>query len=339
VDEGGALLVGPQSAGAEPGPAGYGRGGPATTTDAHLVLGRLGSGSLLGGRFAVDRYAAERALESLGFPTVEEAAKGVIAVANVVMARTMRVVSVERGHHPSGFTLVAFGGAGPLHACELADELEIPRVLVPTYPGLMSAIGMTRADTTRDHALALLETHRPGMPADGLMPLLVERMATLSALANEELPQASALEWSLDVRYEGQGHELNVPWDGKDAAGLLEGFHALHERRYGHAGRGRAVELITLRLRARIPREPISAVELEPGGSQAGAAKTGERIVMLERPEVVPVFGRDRLRAGNLVEGPAIVEQVDSTTLIPRGWVASVHPSGTLILTRDSHGH
>ena len=338
LDEGGALLVGPQSAGAEPGPAAYGRGGPATTTDAHLVLGRLGSASLLGGRFPVDRKTAERALRDLGFPTAEQAAGGVIEVANVVMARAMRVVSVERGHDPADFTLVAFGGAGPLHACELAEALDIPRVLVPPYPGLMSAIGMTQADTTRDYASALLETHPPARDVAMLMPLLQDKMVAMTFRAEFELGRRSEFELSVDMRYEGQGHELNVPWSGRDAGQLVDDFHDLHQRRYGHHNREQAVELITFRLRARIPRATLSSIEVEAGGANPIEAKTGERAVTLTSTEDVPVYQRDRLRAGNVIAGPAIVEQVDSTTLIPPGWTAIVHPTGTLVLTRGGDG-
>jgi N-methylhydantoinase A len=339
VDEGGALRVGPESAGADPGPAGYGRGGPPTTTDAHLVLGRLGGASLLGGSFPIDRDAAVRALSQLGFSTVDDAALGVIAVANAVMARAMRAVSVERGHDPADFSLVAFGGAGPLHACELADALDIRRVLVPPYPGLMSAIGMTHADTTRDYSLALLELHPAGRDLRMLMPLLLDKMMALATWAEYDLGYADAAhEWSVDMRYEGQGHELNVPWDGRDAGDLLDAFHTQHERRYGHRDRERAVELVTLRLRARVPRDQVQTEALKAGGPDPSGAQAGERTVVLDRAASVAVYRRDRLLAGNLLQGPAIVEQVDSTTLIPAGWRADVHASGTLILTRGNNG-
>jgi N-methylhydantoinase A len=338
IDEGGALRVGPQSAGADPGPAAYGRGGPATTTDAHLVLGRLGGASLLGGGFPVDVAAARKALASLGFRTVEDAAQGIIEVANAVMTRAMRVVSVERGHDPAEFALVAFGGAGPLHACELAEALGIPRVLVPPHPGLMSAIGMTRADTTRDYAAPLLMRHAADQDASGLMPLLQERVAVLEARARQELERRPETELSIDMRYESQGHELSVSWDHRDVGDLLEAYHALHQLRYGHQNRERAVELITLRLRARLRREAPGVEGVDQGDADAGAAKTGHRRVHLAQDEEVPLYARERLRAGNVIRGLAIVEQVDSTTLVSPGWLATVDRSGALMLTRERSG-
>jgi N-methylhydantoinase A len=286
----------------------------------------------------VDSQAAEAALRGLGFRKPEEAAMGVIDVANAVMARAVRVVSVERGHDPAAFSLVAFGGAGPLHACELAEALDIPRVLIPPYPGLMSAIGMTQADTTRDYAAPLLESHPAERDLRILMPLLLDKQMALGMRAAHELGQRPEIELSVDMRYEGQGHELNVEWDGRNAGELLEAFHDLHQRRYGHSNTERVVELITFRLRARIPRTSLHAEEVETGGTDASAAKTGERRVHLARRETVPLYQRDRLRAGNVILGPAIVEQVDTTTLIQEGWLATVDRSGTLVLTRGRSG-
>ena len=290
---------------------------------------------MLGGGFSVDRKASEAALAKLGYRSVEEAAKGVIDVSNALMARAVRYVSVERGHDPAEFTLFAFGGAGPLHACELAEALSIPRVLVPPYPGLMSAAGMAHAETTRDFAAPLLVTHRPDGPASVSLSSLQAGIETLSGQAEAELGAGTANAVSVDMRYEGQGHELNVPWDGGSAGELLEAFHALHQRTYGHHSRERSVELVTLRLRARVPRPEEPTATVEPGPADATPARTGKRRVRLAREEDVPLYRRDRLYARDVIHGPAIVEQVDSTTLVQGGWTATVHDSGALILTRS----
>jgi N-methylhydantoinase A len=262
----------------------------------------------------------------------------VIDVANAVIAKALRVVSVERGHDPAGFTLVAFGGAGPLHACELAEALSIPRVLIPPYPGLMSAIGMTRADTVRDYAKPLLAAHPAAGDLRELTTLLYDSMMGLDAGARHDLGGHPEAEFAVDMRYQGQGHELNVPWDARNPTQLLDAFHALHHQRYGHSDPTRTVELITLRLRARVRRPATLLAAVEPGDEDASAARRGSRDVHLARTREVPLYSRERLRAGNIIHGPAIVEQLDSTTLILEGWYATVEPSGTLVLSRERHG-
>jgi N-methylhydantoinase A len=287
----------------------------------------------------VDLDAAESALKTLGLRSAEAAARGVIEVANAVMARAIRAVSIERGHDPEEFTLVAFGGAGPLHACELAEALRIPRVLVPPHPGLMSAAGMTETDTTRDYAMPLMMRHTEEEDPRELTPVLLDKQMALSARADHELHHRPGPDYSVDMRYAGQGHELNVAWNGRAAGDLLEAFHNLHQQRYGHSDRARTVELVTLRLRARVPREPAPRPTQAAGSANPAAAKAGSRQVMLDRPRDVPLFSRDRLLAGNTIAGPAIVEQLDSTTLILPGWMAIVDASGALILTRGRHGN
>jgi N-methylhydantoinase A len=334
VDDGGALRVGPQSAGADPGPAAYGAGGPATVTDAHLVLGRLHESSFLGGEFAVNAEASRRAIEALGLGPAESTARGVLDVGNTLIASALRLVSVERGFDPSDFTLVAFGGAGPLHACELAETMRMRRVIVPRHPGVLSAMGMVLAEATRDFAVAL-----PAGSTSDDEAVLGERIAEgideLSSLARSELGDRALLEPAVDMRYEGQGYELTVPLGEGGVPRLIESFHAQHERRFGHDSRGRRVEAVTLRLRARVarPRPPIPP--LDRGGKSPRAALTGRRSIRLEQQVVAPVYDRERLLAGNVVEGPAVVAQLDSTTLLPRGWRAVVQPSGSMVLERD----
>ncbi len=237
VDAGGLLRVGPESAGADPGPACYGVGSDATVTDAHVVLGRIGAAQLLGGAMsidveragaAVDRVAREMKLDRIA------AAAGILRVANANMERAIRVVSVERGYDPRDFALVAFGGSGGLHACEIARELGIETVIVPEYAGALSALGMLMADAVRDYAAGVLGRGD-----------LEREFDVLERRARRESPGAE-IERSADVRYRGQSYELNVPWPGAARA-----FHREHARIYGYATPGREIEVVTIRVRAR----------------------------------------------------------------------------------------
>jgi N-methylhydantoinase A len=331
LDAGGALHIGPQSAGAVPGPAAYGDGGPATVTDAHLALGILDESSFLNGEFPVDAAASREALTGLGIGDAVDAAKGVLTVANTVIARALRLVSVERGFDPSGFTLVAFGGAGPLHACELAEIMRMPRVLVPRYPGIQSAVGMTVAEPMRDYALALPPDVRKAGPA--VMAAIEAQIAVLSDRARGEMGDGVTLEPSADLRYEGQGYELTVPLRG-GLEELLADFHAAHQQRFGHADAGRRAEAITVRLRARVSRERAAASVLDDGGPDASAAVLGSRKVHFDQPREVPVYDRTRLLAGNVIDGPALVAQLDSTTLVGLGWRAIVDKHGNFVMER-----
>jgi N-methylhydantoinase A len=364
LDAGGALRVGPQSAGADPGPACYGRGDQPTVTDANLLLGRLQPDAFLGGRMSLDAGRAEaafaplaaalagRAEAELSPADLERAALGVLRVANAAMERAIRAISVERGFDPREFTLVAFGGAGPLHAAHLAEALGVPRVLVPRFPGVLSALGMLAADVTRDASRALLA------PLDTLDPAALQAAmdqlaaAGLAALAADGEPaERCRVEWALDLRYAGQGYELSVPWPEADAAPpgdlgarlapLAERFHALHERRYGHAMRGRTVEAVLLRMRAVSRRPPLELAPAEEAAPRQGpllpagavsAALEGERA---ERAPA-PVYARADLRPGDRVGGPAIVTQLDTTTVVPPGWEAAVDGEANLVLKRKT---
>ena len=247
LDRGGALAVGPQSAGADPGPACYGKGTLPTVSDANLALGRLRPDAALGGSVMPDLGRAREALASLGEP--EEAAAAVVEVANATIARALRRVSLERGYDPAGFTLVAFGGAGPLHACELAAELGIARVLVPRHAGVLSAIGIATAPEVIERGRGLLLT----LGADADEPVRATA-AELEERAVADLQAAGGtlreLAWAADARYRGQAHELRVACDRPAPNAIAEAFHAAHEREYGFATRERAVELVALRCRA-----------------------------------------------------------------------------------------
>jgi N-methylhydantoinase A len=342
VDAGGRLRVGPRSAGAEPGPAAYGRGGKEPTlTDAHVVIGTLGADTRLAGRMSLDaeasRAAVGRAGHALGLG-VEETGEGIVAVAMAHVVRALRRVSVERGIDPSSYTLVAFGGAGPLHAGRLLRELRLGSVVVPVHPGLFSAAGLVAADLRLDDSQTVLR------PFDrSTVEKLVEWYRDAAAGARSRLRRdgipASRVRAvaSVDCRYLGQGFELSVPLRGTSARDIRrvgEDFHALHEATYGHADRGEVVELVTLRLSGLGGLgAPPSAAIARGGPRPAAEAVIGSRPVMLpgaRRRRSVPVLRREGLRARNRIDGPAIVEEMDSTTMILPGQLARVDAEGNL---------
>lgn len=334
MDEGGALRVGPRSAGAAPGPACYGQGGPATVTDAHLVLGRLDRLSFLGGGLAVDPAAAVEALRPLG-ASVAGSAGGIVAVANASMQRALRVVSVERGYDPRDFTLVAFGGAGPMHACDLAEALSIRRVLIPRHPGLLSAMGMALADATRDISAPIMAS--PDGPEDEAVTAKVTAaFAALRKQLRAELGPGAEFEAAVDVRYEGQGYELTVSWPGS-LTGALAAFQEAHLRRYGHCDGRRRVELTVARVRGRVRRKPPALPTTPEGGLDPMPALAGRRDVVFDTARETPVYEREKLLAGNRVEGPAVIAQMDSTTLIPPGWRAEVDSQGNVVIEGSPH--
>jgi N-methylhydantoinase A len=313
VDSGGALRVGPQSAGAEPGPACYGRGGEQpTVTDANLVLGRLPAESPIAADLKLDVDAARRALESLDIGSAEEAAEGVVAVAVNAMVQALRVVSVERGHDPAGASLLAFGGAGPLHACELATQLGATRVLCLPASGVLSAVGLAAAERRRDVSRSLLQ---PLAEASGLDELVTE-------LAGE----AEQIRGAADLRYEGQSFELLIPFE--DSGELEEAFHAEHERRYGHADRDRAIELVTLRAAAVAPGAEVTL-------KATGDAERSRRTIRWDGSDhEAEVLTGDGLSPGTEIVGPAIVEFPETTCLIPPGWRGEADDRGILTLER-----
>lgn len=308
VDAGGALRVGPESAGSDPGPAAYGRGDRPTVTDALLVLDRMPVG-LAGGEIELDPSRSQAALERLGLGSAAEAAEAVLAVAEAHMERALRVISLERGYDPSRFTLVPFGGAGPLFACSLADKLAVPRVLVPLYPGVLSALGALVAPWMREFAVSRQQLWSE--PArEACEPLFTE----LEARAREAMGEGLRLQRFADFRYRGQGFELTVPF----RSGARAAFERLHKRRYGYARPDYELELVTLRLRARRPR-PRPQFKAAPVHSRQ---LPGERFV------------RADLRPGDAFAGPARVEQLDCTTYLPAGWTARVDAFSNLVLER-----
>jgi N-methylhydantoinase A len=333
LDSGGALRVGPESAGANPGPIVYGRGGAqVTVSDANAVLGRLDPDHFLGGGMTLDVEAARAALARLGEgmgTSPEAAALGVIQVANANIDRAIRRVSVARGHDPRQFTLVAFGGAGPLHACEVAERLDIPRVLVPPTPGVLCALGLLVADVTLDFSRSVLGMSDPARAAL-LETMIAEARAALAreGFSDEDMQITP----ELDARYAGQAYELSITHpDDIHAA-----FHAAHERAYGHALHSRVVEVVNLRVHAvgRVEKPTFAAApEIPNDGSDAlfGHKPTGCADGFIQ----TALFDRTRFRPGTTFTGAALVFQYDSTVFIPLGWSARVDGYGNLVLSRD----
>jgi N-methylhydantoinase A len=263
---------------------------------------------------------------------------GVIQIANAAMERAIRKISIERGYDPRDFTLVAFGGAGPLHACELAARLGLPRVFVPRMPGVLSALGMVLADLVKDYSQTILRR-----TADTSEAELSALFAPLEARARAEMRQdgvsAPQLHHSVDMRYAGQSFEINVPAPREMSLDALAAdFHARHAQRYGHAHPAWPTELVNLRVRALGPTAQPVFEELPQGGPDASDARVGESQVWFEdaagfRPHRAGLFDREQLRAGNRIDGPAIIFQLDATTVIPPNWVGSVDERGNLWLS------
>jgi N-methylhydantoinase A len=333
IDNGGLLKVGPRSAGADPGPVCYGRGNEeATVTDANVVLGTLNPAFLLGGRMPVRH--------DLGMERMATAS-GIISVVTANMARAIRVISVQRGHDPRDYTLVAFGGAGPLHAARLARELEIRRILVPRNPGILCAMGLLLTDLRADFAvtrLAVLASAALGGVRNAFRDLDVMAAEWFAAEAIADSNRRTAR--TVDMRYAGQNYELPIPLPDGDIGpatlrALAERFADAHRRMYGFAAEEDPVQLVTFRVEASgvVPKATFKAQA--NAGSDASPAIIGSRALWMSETGgfvACPVYDRDRLRAGNRFPGPAIVEQMDATTIVPLGWAARVEPFLNVIL-------
>ncbi|MCA9847568.1 MAG: hydantoinase/oxoprolinase family protein [Dehalococcoidia bacterium] len=330
LDAGGALRVGPESAGAVPGPACYGRGEDFTVTDAQAVLGRLGHGQLAGS-MSLDLERARAAARPFEAALGDAAAtaEAVLRVATANMERALRVVSVQRGFDPREFTLIPFGGAGPLHACALADALEMPRILVPAMPGVLCALGAVQSDLTATRTRSVL---RPLTAEHG--DALAAALREVGEEARTVLDDARAeVRYALDLRYAGQSYELTI--DVADPSAPLAaapGFHAAHEQRFAHADPVAAVEVVNVRAVARVPSEtPIP--EPVPG---RGATEVARGVVTVDGREYdAPFYQREDFRPGDQVSGPAVVLQVDTTTLVEPGWTARADHLGNLLLERS----
>lgn len=350
IDDGGALRAGPMSAEAVPGPVCYRRGGTLpTVTDANLVLGRFSPESRLGGTMTLDLEGARKAIEEhiagpLGLD-VHEAAAGILRVAHANIVRGIRVVSVERGYDPRDFALVPFGGAGPMHGSPVARELKMPRVMVPPAPGILCALGQLISDLRHDFVETHIAAHAAMSEAEaaGRIARLAERAD--AHLAHDGVaPERRELEVRIDVRYQGQSFELPVTVDPHRAgwwAALPARFHAAHRARFGHADENAAIEIAGFGVTGIGRIETPVLPELEEGGPMpAPDARTGERPVYYEPGDTgargafhtAAVYAREKLKAGNVIAGPAIVEEVSSTTVLYPGDRLTVDTSGSLIV-------
>ncbi|WP_248897187.1 hydantoinase/oxoprolinase family protein [Haloplanus halobius] len=340
VDEGGSLRVGPRSAGADPGPICYGRGGTEpTVTDAHLLLGRIDPGAFFEG--SADEATVRQAVrDSIAEPlemSVEAAAQGILDVANANMERALRVVSVERGHDPRAFSLVAYGGAGPLHAAELAAELDVPRVVVPRSAGVLSALGLLISDVVYEEGVSAVRPWTAVDPAD--LQLRFERLERerRERLEGEGYPaERRRFERAVDLRYRGQSFDLRVPVPGDELDGdaldaIAERFHERHERRYGHASPDEPIELVTIRSRARGLVDPPD-LSMDCGGETDPVPRTTRKTVMDDERRATPVYDRAALGVGATLDGPAVVEGVESTAVVPPGATATVDDLGNVVI-------
>jgi N-methylhydantoinase A len=345
-DAAGALRVGPESAGADPGPICYGRGMLPTVTDANLLLGRLQPHRFLGGDFVLDlertqRLVAEWLKQQGARLSPEQFAAGVIRVVNSTMEKAIRVVSIERGYDPREFTLVAFGGAGGLHACELAEALSIPRVLVPALPGALSAFGILVSDVVKDYSRTVLWRAADKLPKERLKrEFAALRRRAVVDFRKEAWKGAITRHNSVDVRFRGQGYELNIPYSTR----LISDFRREHQRRYGYSYPERDVELVTLRLRSLI-KSPQARMGTGAKGSLRISRTNARGVLDLSKsvPRRAPVFfggkklpaniySRDTLRYEENYAGPSVVTEYSATTVVPPLMHFSMEKSGNLII-------
>ena len=330
-DAAGALRVGPESAGANPGPICYGRGTEPTVTDANLLLGRLRPDRFLGGNFTLDllrtRDIVSRWLRKQASSlSLEAFAEGVIRVVNANMERALRVVSIERGYDPRDFALVAFGGAGALHACELAESLSISTVIVPAMPGALSALGILVSDVVKDLSRTVVWQVGSKLPKQDLdREFRVLESRARAEFAQENWKGKPTLVRSLDVRYRGQGFELN----GAYTPNSVPDFHREHKRRYGYAHLDREVEIVTLRLRATIA---ANSIDLRPQDAPSHEKACRERVVFSNAPVSTQIL--DRTALPSHIKGPAIITEYSATTVVAPGWSAHIDPARNLLLKR-----
>jgi N-methylhydantoinase A len=343
IDAAGGLRVGPRSAGAEPGPACYGRGGDeATVTDASVVLGYLNPARFAGGAMRLDVVAAERAVASigrrLGLDTVAAAA-GIHRVVNARMADQIRLVTIKRGYDPRQFALVVLGGAGPVHGAALAQEMGMAEVVVPEAPGVLAAFGLLAAAIEHHHARTF-QTRTDAADLDAVNRCLRELdLAGRGRMNEEAVPEREVrVAYAADMRYVGQAYELEVPFEAPVSAtsvpGIVAAFHAVHERVYGYARTQQPVEFVNFRAvhTFALPRPAVT-----PSARASGTATPiGTRPAYFGGFVPTAIYERAQLPLGAELAGPAIVEQLDTTTVIPPGVTATVDPSGNLRLRRNA---
>lgn len=346
IDAGGSLRVGPHSAGALPGPASYGRGGThATVTDANVVLGLLDRDALLGGDLMIDLAAAEAAIKrDVADPlqiSVEEAAVRVVEIVNASMVEALRMVSIEKGYDPREFSLVCFGGAGPVHAVALAEELKIPQVIVPPAPGAFSALGLVSSDLRRDYARTFFQSLRTCDPdrIAGVIEKMEASGRDMLDTARVPKDQQRLQRWA-DVRYQRQAYELTIPMSEgpitrESLSELSEAFHKKHEQVYGHADLREDVHIVNLRVSA-IGRQPDIPLTLPFRFDQSRNRRRDIRFPATKGMVSCPVLWRESVRPGSIVPGPVVFESLDSTMVVPAGWTASVNERGYILVRKQS---
>jgi N-methylhydantoinase A len=333
-DAAGALRVGPESAGADPGPICYGRGTEPTVTDANLILGRLRADEFLGGDFVLDAERGRKLLtgylkKNRSRLSLEQFASGVVRVVNATMEKAIRLVSIERGYDPREFTLVAFGGAGALHACELAEALSIPRVLVPALPGALSALGILSSDVVKDYSRTVLWQVTGQLPTRALKQEFdALQSAARSDFRREGWPGPIRFALSVDARYRGQGYELNLPY----TAAVLRAFEREHQRQYGHRYPGRAVELVTLRLRASIRFQEMKLSRHTPRPQKAAWETRFASVIFRGKAVKTAIFNRAILQPGRRYSGPAVITEYSATVLVPPRMRFSADRADNLII-------
>jgi N-methylhydantoinase A len=336
-DAGGMLRVGPESAGADPGPICFGRGTRPTVTDANLLLGRMDPDSFLGGGVQLDRDRTQHIMDEQKGPlaTVEEFAAGILRVVESAMEKAIRVISIERGFDPRDFTLVAFGGGGPLHACSLAHALRIPTVMIPAMPGALSAVGILLADTVRDYSRTVM---LPGNALDQLGRHFAElEHRGRAEFAAEGLERA--VERSIDVRYVRQGYDLNVSWDDRSPQASIDAFHQLHKLRYGFCDHARPIEIVNLRLRMIARCEPYTPMRRDPVPGDGDSACYAKRDVFFDGRFLKSRFySRDKLVPGDVLRGPAMITEYTAATVLPPGDTMRVDGFGNLVISIDDGG-
>jgi N-methylhydantoinase A len=332
------LRVGPLSAGADPGPACYGAGDRPTVTDANVVLGRLNPRALLGGAFPIDAQRADAAVRSVSAPLEGDCARtaaGIVALVDAAMAKVLRIVSVERGYDPRDFTLLAFGGGGPLHACAVAADLGIPRIVIPSHPGVFSAYGLLAADV-RDVSVRSIVAAADDATWARVRTVFEELTSACDAVLAEQAVAAAERGFvrEVDLRYAGQSTELAVS-DCDSLERAVSTFHARHEQRYGFCAPEEPVEIVTARVIAvgATPKPPLVASDFEGVRAPDAGALLEWRIVFDGSRFVdTPIYGRASLRAGDAFAGPAVAEQYDATTYVAPGWSAQVDAFDNLVL-------
>jgi N-methylhydantoinase A len=348
VDTDGAFHVGPQSAGADPGPACYGRGGEsATVTDANLVLQRLRPGTKLGGRLQVSqqlaRQAVERLGDKLGIDDVCRVADGVVQVAVASMARAIREISVERGEDPRDVALIAFGGAGPLHACLVAEEVGIPLVVVPPFPGNTSAAGLLTSDVKHEFARTYLCVLQD-IDIDRVVRLVKEMVKEGEAMLTRDAIPSDRMRffYLADMRYAGQGHELRVSLNPDELTpeGMEERFHRAHMNRYAFSRAEGAIQLVTLRVMAvgKVSKLRFPSTQPRPTTREHRVPKKAHQAYYQGRFIPTRVYQRERLSLDEVLRGPAVVEEMGSTTVIFPGWTGQVDPVGNILLRTGDPG-